>query len=170
MAWLRDPVVRTGAMPAMQAYLERSFQALDSFLLLLEGRVLQLERLRAIVGVRIRYAWDDTIDTVATPAASGFVKGNNANAASITEFSISRFDTLGRLAILAGIFDTPREDGFVQIENFTRDTRWSFDITGAVIARADDVLVPVVNIVAIGAPAQTDDRVELTYFPEGFQP
>ena len=170
MPFTRDPVTRTSQFPALRAWLERTFQNVDDGFGAVEGRLLQLERLQTINGIRVRYAWDTDLDTQGIPAPSGFVKGNSASAGTITEFSISRIDVLGRLALLTGIFDRPREDGFIQIENYTRDTRWSFDVTGTVTGRATDVLVPVANIVAIGAPAQQDDAIELTYYPEGFVP
>lgn len=166
MPWLRDPVVRTGDLSAMQAYLERSFQALDTYLVQLDERVLQLQTLRAIVGVRIRYAWDDTIDTVATPAAAGFIKANNAVAANITEFSASRFDTFGRFAIEERTFARPIQNGFYQVTNVTRDVLMSYDISGVTITRANDILVQVSHISSIGAPPQADDRMEAQYWPE----
>lgn len=166
MPWLRDPIVRTGGFQPLQAYLERSFQALDLYLIQLETRVFQLERLRAIVGIRIRYAWDDTIDTVATPAAAGFIKGNNAVAANITEFSCSRIDTFGRLAIQPNVFDRPIQAGFFEVSNVTRDVLMVYDISGVTVLRDDDILAQVTHVQSIGAPPQADDRMEMQYWPQ----
>lgn len=165
MPFVRDTVPRKGNLRSLQSYLERTLERLDDWEREVSDRLLTLERLRAIVGIRIRYLWDDTIDTVATPAAAGFMKGNDAIEASITEFSISRFDDFGRLAIVDGIFSDPVQSGFFQVTDFTRGTIFIYDIAGPVTPRPTDVLVDVAFISGVGAPPQQGDLMEASYWP-----
>lgn len=162
MPFLRDPVPQFRD-PRARAYLERTLQQLDDWAERTTDAVNELIRLKGIEGIEIRQRWDDTDDTVATPAAAGFIKGNNAVPAAITQFSMSKTDEFGRLWFREGTI--PTTTGFFEVNDLSRATIMRYTITAPVTVRADDLLIDVVNTEVAGSNPMQDDEVEVSFWP-----
>lgn len=162
MPFTRDPVpIVSDAF--LRSYLERTFQELDDWTARVSATLDELVRLKEIEGLEIRLRWDDTIDVVATPAAAGFVKGNDNVPAQITQFSMSTIDEFGRL-VVTGSQLVPTQDGFYEINDLSRSTIMRYTLTSTTL-RDTDILVDVTVDEIIGSNPQANDQVEVTYWP-----
>ena len=167
MPFVRDRTPTSGP-PALVSWLERTLSALDDFTRQIETVVNELVRLKGIEGLEVRMRWDDTIDVVATPASAGFVKGNDAVPANITQFSMSRIDEFGRLVLTGGTV-IPTDEGFYEIQDLSRSLIMRYDV-GSTQIRDTDLLIDVVVQEITGSNPQTDDQLEVSFWPTVIDP
>lgn len=164
MPFVRDTVPRKRDVRMLLSYLERTFERLDDWTRDIEDRVVTLERLQAITGIQIRYLWEDSTD-IGVPAASGFVKANNALLQNATQFAQSRFDEFGRLAIEDDIFDQPLSNGIYQVQDFNNNETYLYELVAPTVQRATDIVLSVLVIEALGPSPAQGDQVEVSYWP-----
>ena len=163
MPFVRDQVPHSNDVTSLRSYLERTLAQLDAWSELVTDAVNELIRIQAVQGLEVRMRWDDTTDVVATPAADGFIKGNDAVPAQITQFSMSKTDEFGRIWFRDAVL--PTTTGFFEVNDLSRATIMRYTITADVVQRADDLLIDVLVSEITGSNPMQDDEVEVSFWP-----
>lgn len=171
MAFVRDTAPRRGGLRVLESYLERTLERLDDYTRITDARIRELERLRAVVGIRIAYLWDDDTD-IGVPVIEGDMKMNSGNAATATQFAISRFDQFGREAIVPGLFDETLDSGIFYVEDYSKagGQSYAYTITGPATQRATDVVIDVTEHQTTGPSPTAGDLMQASYWPDTIPP